>query len=189
MDYFKFTWFEDGTIKFYTRFVDDTLVLAKPCDFDRIQFKLNSFHSQLKFTREEFQNDVHFLDILLTNGSTTIYRKSTHTGQYVHIDSFEPWFMKIAWVRSLMSPAYKICSTKEVLQNSNVLYLNFSNLKFCSTWYFCHWWCGVISCNFCISLIFLSLLIIICSVKGLIFIALNSLPHTFNLFVILIKST
>ena len=36
---------EDGTIKFYTRFVDDTLVLAKPCDFDRIQFKLKSFHS------------------------------------------------------------------------------------------------------------------------------------------------
>ena len=106
---------EDGTIKFYTRFVDDTLVLAKPCDFDRIQFKLNSFHSQLKFTREEFQNDVHFLDILLTNGSTTIYRKSTHTGQYVHIDSFEPWFMKIAWVRSLVSRAYKYVPPKKLL--------------------------------------------------------------------------
>ena len=57
-----------GTIKFYARFVDDTLVLAKPSDIPTILQKLNSFHSQIQFTHEEFtdNNDVHYLDIKIT---------------------------------------------------------------------------------------------------------------------------
>jgi hypothetical protein len=105
----------DDVIKFYIRYVDDTLVLAKPADFMNILHKLNSFHPQLKFTYEEFDNQVHFLDILFTNDSTTIYRKSTHTGQYTHHDSYEPWFTKIAWIRSLASRAFKLCSNSIVL--------------------------------------------------------------------------
>ena len=76
-----------GTIKFYARFVDDTLVLAKPSEEPNILQKLNSFHSQIQFTHEEFtdNNDVHFLDIKITPTGTTIYRKSTHIGQYISI--------------------------------------------------------------------------------------------------------
>ena len=57
---------------------------------------------------------VHSLDIAITPNSTTVYRKSTHTGQYVHFLSFEPWYTKIAWVRSLIHRAHKICSTRHL---------------------------------------------------------------------------
>ena len=107
-----------GTIKFYARFVDDTLVLAKPSGMPTILQKLKSFHSQIQFTHEEStnNNDVHFLDIKITPAGTTIYRKSTHTGQYVHLSSFTPWCRKVAWLRSLVYHGHKICSNHELLQ-------------------------------------------------------------------------
>jgi hypothetical protein len=120
--------FQQNLVKFYVQFVDDTLVLAKPNDFDAIQNQLNSFHSQLKFTRDEYVNDVHFLDILVKSDSTTVFRKSSHTGQYVYNDSWEGWFTKTAWVRSLVSRAFKICSNTQVL-NSEV-----QNIKCFMSW-------------------------------------------------------
>ena len=52
-------------IKFYSRYVDDTLVLIKPSDIKIVLDKFNSFHPQIQFTYELFidNNDVHFLDI------------------------------------------------------------------------------------------------------------------------------
>ena len=53
------TAFEDDIIQplissdmliFYVRYVEDTLVLAKPSDIPTIRQKLNSFHPQIKFT-------------------------------------------------------------------------------------------------------------------------------------------
>ena len=41
---------DSGKIKFYTRFVDDTLLLAKEEDIDYIFNKFNSFHPSLQFT-------------------------------------------------------------------------------------------------------------------------------------------
>jgi hypothetical protein len=52
----------------------------------------------------------------MPNG-TAVYRKSTHTGQYVHLSSFTPWCRKIAWLRALVYRAYKICSNDELLRN------------------------------------------------------------------------
>ena len=105
-------------LKFYVRYVDDTLVLAKPEDIPLILDKLNSFHPQIQFKYEEFvdHNDVHFLDIKFDSQGTTIYRKSTHTGQYRHYSSFTPWSRKVAWIRALVHRATKICSTQQLLQ-------------------------------------------------------------------------
>ena len=36
-----------GTIKFYRRYVDDTLVLIKPCDIPSVLKKFNSFDKNL----------------------------------------------------------------------------------------------------------------------------------------------
>ena len=69
-------------------------------------------------THEEFRekNDVHFLDIKLTSDSTIIFRKNTHTGQYIHPSSFKtPWSYKISCIRSLVSRAHKICRYKTLL--------------------------------------------------------------------------
>ena len=53
-----------GTIKFYKRYVDDTLILTKPCDIPYIFSKFNSFHPSIQFTIDDFNdNDIHFLDI------------------------------------------------------------------------------------------------------------------------------
>jgi hypothetical protein len=79
--------FENETIKFYIRYVEDTLVLAKPSDINLILNKLNSYHPDIQFTHEEFvdNNEVTFLDIKLTSNGTSIFRKSTHTGQCIHL--------------------------------------------------------------------------------------------------------
>ena len=114
-------------IKFYVRFVDDTLVLAKPSDIPAILEQLNSYHSQIQFTHEEFvdKNDAHFLDIKITPSRTTIFRKSTLIDQYIHLSSFRPWSRKTTWIRSLIDRAYKICSCKSLLSDelNNILKL------------------------------------------------------------------
>ena len=117
-------------LKFYVRYVNDTLILAKPEDIPLILEKLNSFRPQIQFTYEEFvdHNDVHFLDIKFDSQGTTIYRKSTHTGQYRHYSSFTPWSRKVAWIRALVHRATKICSTQQLLQ------LEILNIKRFASW-------------------------------------------------------
>ena len=91
-----------GTIKFYKRYVDDTLILTKPLDLTNTLSKFNSFHPNIQFTIDEFNNnDIHFLDIQIHSSGTSVYRKPTHTGQYQHISSFSPWSRKVAWIRAL----------------------------------------------------------------------------------------
>ena len=106
------------TIKFYKRYVDDTLVLIKPSDISAVLAKFNSFDPNLTFTVDTFSEGiVHFLDIKVSVDGTDIYRKDTHTGQYSHFSSFEPFYRKTAWVKSLYRRAFKICSTKSLLNN------------------------------------------------------------------------
>ena len=100
-----------GHIKFYKRYVDDTLILAKPSDMENILTTFNSFHPNIQFTIDQLSdNNIHFLDIQIHPCGTTVYRKSTHTGQYQHITSFSPWSRKVAWIRALVNRAYKICN-------------------------------------------------------------------------------
>ena len=104
-------------IKLYKRYVDYTLILAKPSDISNILAKFNSYHPQIQFTLDYFpDNDVHFLDIKITSDGTTIFRKSTHTGQYSHISSFTLWSQKTAWIRALINRAHKICSSGSTLK-------------------------------------------------------------------------
>ena len=105
----------DGTIKFYKRYVDDTLVLIKPSDISAVLAKFNSFDPNLTFTFSE--GIVHFLDIKVSVDGTDIYRKDTHTDQYSHFSSFEPFYLKTAWVKSLYHCSFKICSAKSLLNN------------------------------------------------------------------------
>ena len=47
--------------------------------------------------------------------------KITHTGQYVHFKSFEPWYRKTAWVKSLVERAERICSNKHLFETEQIL--------------------------------------------------------------------
>jgi hypothetical protein len=61
----------DGTIKFYKRYVDDTLVLIKPCNISAVLAKFNSFDPNLNFTVDTFPDGVvHFLDIKVSVDGT-----------------------------------------------------------------------------------------------------------------------
>ena len=81
---------------------------------------LNSRHDCIKFTiEEEVMGRLPFLDILLkreeTCMTTTVYRKSTHSGVYSHFTSFAPFSLKLQLIRTLLHRAYEICSSYELL--------------------------------------------------------------------------
>ena len=100
-----------GKIKFYVRYVDDTLLLVEKSKVKEIQNAFNSFDKNLKFTVDDFQNsNPHFLDLEICPNGLKIFRKDTHTGQYVNIDSCTTWKWKTAWIRSLSDRAFKLCS-------------------------------------------------------------------------------
>ena len=62
----------NGTIKFYTRFVDDTLLVIKPDNVKEVHNFLNKFDKNLRFTVDMFQNKVpHFLDLRFFISSMT----------------------------------------------------------------------------------------------------------------------
>ena len=55
---------QSGKIKFYCRYVDDTLLLVKPEDLDETLHKFNNFHRNLEFTVDKFDDCVpHILDL------------------------------------------------------------------------------------------------------------------------------
>ena len=111
-----------GVIKFYRRYVDDTLLLIWPTDIQFVLDKFNIFDKNLKFTFDDFQDgNVHFLDLKITEGGIDIFRKNTHTGQYTNFSSFEHFSRKVSWVNSLFFRASKICSNPSLF----ILYKKF----------------------------------------------------------------
>ena len=103
---------KSGILKFYCRYVDDTLVLIKEDQIDKILKTFNSFHNNLWFTVDKFENeDVRFLDLrVMNNGESNIYAKDTNSGLYINCNSYEPWQTKTAWIRALFDRAPKICN-------------------------------------------------------------------------------
>ena len=106
----------------YCRYVDDTFSLFhKETEFKKFLNCLNSLHPSLNFTNEiETNNSLPFLDVLITNLCTyyqsdnkfitSVYRKPTFTGQYIHWNSFGPKQRKTNLIDTLTHRALKICS-------------------------------------------------------------------------------
>ena len=70
-----------GTIKFYTRFVDDNLSVIKPDNVKEVHNFLNKFDKNLRFIVDMFQNKVpHFLDLELSPDGILIFLKDSNTG-------------------------------------------------------------------------------------------------------------
>ena len=112
---------EQFILLYFTRYVDDifaavenTVVAHKFLHF------LNRLHPNIKFTiEEEDEGSLPFLDVLMTREtksvSTTVYRKSTHSGVYTHYTSFVPFYLKSQLIRTLLHRAYSICSSHVLL--------------------------------------------------------------------------
>ena len=100
---------DDGTIIFYERHVDDSLLVIKPKDI-RIHHTLNKFYKNLGFTVDKFDNVVpHFLDLELRDDGIALYTKSTKTGLYVNYNSNVPQPFRVSWIKSITTRAENIC--------------------------------------------------------------------------------
>ena len=83
---------DSGVIKFYCRYVDDSLLLGKRENIDFLLNKFHSFDHNIRFTYDTFPDEPpQFLDLNLDGNKFSIYRKHTFTGQCTHFDSFVPW--------------------------------------------------------------------------------------------------
>ena len=102
---------DDGTIKFYGRYVDDTLLVIKPKGIGHTHQALNKFDINLRFTVDKFDDVVpHFLDLQLRGDGIALYTKPINTGLYVNYNSNVPWAFRVSWIKSLTTRAKNICS-------------------------------------------------------------------------------
>ena len=110
----------------YFRFVDDTLaVFASPSHVQPFLESLNNLHTNLRFACEtESSNRIAFLDVLVHKTDslpqTSVHRKPTWTGLYLHFLSFVPISYKRNLVRNLFHRALKI-SSPEFLEAERTL--------------------------------------------------------------------
>ena len=82
-------------VKFWKRYVDETVAVVKIGSVEYIISKLNSYHPNIQFTHEiEQDHQLAFLDVLVKHDNesiqTSVYRKITNTDVYIHWDAFAP---------------------------------------------------------------------------------------------------
>ena len=111
--------------KCYERFVDDTFTIIKRSVLHPFFDHMNSLHPKIQFTIEE-ENDgsLPFLDTLLKRNndgtiSVLVYRKPTHTDQYLQFTSNHPSSTKDAVMSSLFRRAKEIVSDENDLKREN----------------------------------------------------------------------
>ena len=107
----------------WKRFVDDTFVILESKYKDDFFHHINSLDTNIKFTAETTKADgsIPFLDTLITpqrDGrlQTKVYRKPTHTNQYLQWDSHHAISNKYNVISSLLHRAKDICSNKQLLE-------------------------------------------------------------------------
>ena len=103
--------------------MDDTFTIIKSSQKESFLEHLNTIDQHIQFTSEESRQDgsMPFLDILITqkedgSQSTTVYRKSAHTGLYLQWGSNSTVSSKYSVVGSLHHRAQTIYSSPELLQ-------------------------------------------------------------------------
>ena len=120
--------FEALGVVTWFRYVDDTFVLIKDLKaVDQLLSLMNSKHKNIKFTCEiEKNKKIAFLDVHVNRRQsgfiTTIYRKPTFTGVYLHWKSLTALIYKINLIKCLLDRAWKICSNHELF-HQEILHL------------------------------------------------------------------
>ena len=106
----------------WKRFVDDTFVVIKRCHQEEFFKHINKIEETIQFTAENTHADgtLPFLDVLVIpqpDGSlaTTVYRKPTHTGQYLQWDSQHAISAKYSVISTLFHRAKEVCSSNQHL--------------------------------------------------------------------------
>ena len=103
--------------------MDDTFVIHKEVNKQGFLQHINSVDPAIKFTVEDNKEDgsIPFLDTIVKpeeNGglSITVYRKPTHTDQYLQWDSHHNLSAKFSVINTLSHGAQTVCSNPELLK-------------------------------------------------------------------------
>ena len=116
----------------YYRYVDDIFaIFSSRVEMDKFYQALSNIHNSLGFTKEDASNNsIAFLDVLVeqNNGSfiTSVYRKSSFTGDYISWNSFCPKKRKLNLISCLANRALKICSPSKIdneMENISKIFL------------------------------------------------------------------
>jgi len=119
----------------WKRYVDDTFIIVASSQTDNLLKHMNSRQPSIQFTSEvECDGKIAFLDTLVHRHenhrlSTSVYRKPTHTDQYIAFDSHHPTSVKRGLVKCLFDRASRIVTSpqqpsKERTRVRNALSLN-----------------------------------------------------------------
>ena len=107
----------------WCRYVDDTFVIHKEANKQGFVQHINSVDPAIKFTVEDNKEDgsIPFLDTIVkpeVDGSLsiTVYRKPTHTDQYLQWDSHHNLSAKFSVINTLSHRAQTVCSNPELLK-------------------------------------------------------------------------
>ena len=129
------------TPKIWERYVDDAFTIIKKDQKQTFLEHLNSINNNIQFTSEDPGEDgsIPFLDMLIIPDGegrlkTTVYRKPTHTNQYLHWDSHHDIPSKYSVIGTLFHRAKTICSEPKHLQEEeDLLYKSLKRCKY-PTW-------------------------------------------------------
>ena len=109
--------------KFWCRYVDDTFVIHKEANKQGSHQCINSVDPAIRFTVEDNKEDgsIPFLHTIVKQEvdgslSITVYRKTTHTDQYLQWDSNHHLSAKFSVIQTLSHRASTVCSNPELLQ-------------------------------------------------------------------------
>ena len=107
----------------WKRFVDDTFVVIQTSHKEEFFNHINSIEESIQFTAEDTQPDgsLPFLDVQVTpqtDGtlSKSVYRKPTHTNQYLQWDNHHSISAQYSVISTLFHRAKEVCSTKQQLK-------------------------------------------------------------------------
>ena len=119
-------WFEQTAldtfpheITIWRRYVDDTIVALNQDLIEPLTIHINSIDAAIKFTREDERDQaIPMLDTKTKRDaagklSFSVYRKPTHTDQYLQFDSNQPLQHKLGVIRTLHHRCQTLCSTEE----------------------------------------------------------------------------
>ncbi|BHF81596.1 hypothetical protein SprV_0802472800 [Sparganum proliferum] len=108
--------------KMWLRYVDDTFVVIKNCEVERLHQSLNGVFPAIQFTREETLGDIlPFLDVSVQrlsdgNLATSVHRKDSSAEIILNYGSNHPAAHKNSCVRTLFHRAFRYCSSQYLLK-------------------------------------------------------------------------
>ena len=118
--------------RIWKRYVDDTFTILDRENVDDFLQHLNNQQPSIRFTMEtEKDNKLAFLDTAVLREpdgrlTTSVYRKPTHTDQYLAYDSHHPQLVKRSIVKCLYERAKRLVTKPSVISEENKTSVIFS---------------------------------------------------------------